>query len=85
MALAAEAGELLEVFQWLSDQESRAAEADPDLVRRASEEMADILIYLIRLADVLGVELGQALIDKIERNAVRYPVDKARGSAKKRP
>jgi len=85
MALAAEAGELLEVFQWLSDTESRAAHADPDLVGRAADEMADILIYLIRLADVLGVELWSAMQDKIERNAVRYPVDEARGSAMKRP
>ena len=85
MALAAEAGELLEIFQWLSDDQSRVAQSDPEVVARARDELADVLIYLIRLADVLSIELESAVLDKIERNRARYPVQLSRGSATKRP
>ena len=85
MALAAEAGELLEIFQWLSDDESRAASSDPEIMAKARDELADVFIYLIRLADVLNVELEPAVLDKIERNRARYPVKLSRGSAAKRP
>ena len=81
MALAAEAGELLEVFQWMTEPQSR--DLPPDARARASEEIADVLLYLVRLADRLGVDLEQAAHAKIALNAVKYPVDKARGSAKK--
>jgi dCTP diphosphatase len=54
MALAAEAGELLEVFQWLTPEEARRIGEQPDEVSRAAEEVADIMIYVVRLADVLG-------------------------------
>lgn len=78
MALAAESGELLEVFQWLTEEQSRAL--DPVAKHAAAEEMADMLLYLVRLADVSGVDLVTAANRKLALNAERYPVDKARGS-----
>ena len=81
MALSAEAGELTEIFQWLTPDESgELAGADRD---HAAEELADVQIYLLRLADVLGINLGTAVLRKIELNEMKYPVEKARGSAKK--
>ena len=81
MALAAEAGELLEVFQWMTEPQSR--DLPPDARARASAEIADVLLYLVRLADQLGVDPIEAANRKIVANAAKYPVDKARGTAKK--
>ena len=83
MALAAEAGELLEVFQWLTPAQSEAvrdSEKDLQLVR---EELADVLIYAFRLADVLRIDLPSAVEVKIRSNEERYPADRSRGSAVK--
>ena len=81
MALAVEVSELMEEFQWLSEAESLA----PDPARRAriEAEMADVLIYLVRLADRLSVDLPRAVDEKIARNNERYPVDRVRGRAAK--
>ncbi|HQU47701.1 MAG TPA: nucleotide pyrophosphohydrolase [Casimicrobiaceae bacterium] len=81
MALAAESGELLEVFQWLTEEQSRAL--DPAAQEAAAEEVADVLLYLVRLSDVLGIDLAAAAKRKLALNAVRYPVDKARGNRRK--
>jgi NTP pyrophosphatase (non-canonical NTP hydrolase) len=80
-ALAVEAAELLEPFQWLSDDEAR--NLPPQTLAAVAEEMADVLLYLVRLADRLGVDLEQAARAKIALNAVKYPVEKARGSSRK--
>lgn len=80
-ALVVEAGELLEHFQWLSEESSKVL--PPDEHAQVREEMADVLIYLVRLADKLGVDLASEALAKIEKNAKKYPVDKARGHARK--
>lgn len=80
-ALAVEAAELLEPFQWLTPEESAAL--TPEQHAAVREEMADVLLYLLRLADRLDVDLVAAARDKLRRNAEKYPVDKARGSARK--
>jgi dCTP diphosphatase len=80
-ALSVEAAELLEHFQWKTDGESRSLPAAD--VAEVREEMADVLLYLIRLADKLGVDLLAAARDKIAVNAQKYPVEKSRGSARK--
>jgi dCTP diphosphatase len=80
-ALAVEAAELLEPFQWLTDEQSR--NLAPAQRAEVEAEMADVLLYLVRLADKLDVDLLRAARDKIHRNAVKYPVDKARGSSRK--
>lgn len=80
-ALVVEAGELLERFQWLTEERSRALSAEEK--KAVAEEIADVFVYLIRLADKLDVDLLAAARDKIARNAEKYPVAKARGNAKK--
>lgn len=82
MALAGEAGELLAELQWLTPEES--ASLDPEQLHAVGAEMADVLIYLCRLADVLGVDLLDAAQAKVTANAQRYSVARARGSAAKR-
>jgi NTP pyrophosphatase (non-canonical NTP hydrolase) len=81
MALCVEASELLEKFQWLSEDQSR--NLSPELLPAVGEEAADVLLYLIQLSDKLGIDLIVAARDKLERNAQKYPVDKARGSSRK--
>ena len=81
MALIVEAAELVEHFQWLTEQQSLAL--DPKQRAAVEQELADILIYLIRLADRLGVDLEAAAWRKIEINARKYPADQVRGSARK--
>jgi NTP pyrophosphatase (non-canonical NTP hydrolase) len=80
-ALVVEAAELLELFQWLSEEQSRTLSAEDK--QKVTNEIADVLIYLVRLADRLDVNLLEAARDKIARNAEKYPVEKARGNAKK--
>jgi len=80
-ALAVEAAELLEPFQWLDDAQAR--ELEPATRGAVEEEMADVLLYLIRLADKLGVDLERAARAKLLRNAEKYPVDRAKGSSRK--
>lgn len=81
MALTVEAAELQEPFQWLTPEQSLAL--DPDQHEAVRQEIADVLIYLTRLADLLGIDLLDAAADKLEINARKYPVDKARGNALK--
>lgn len=85
MALVAEVGELVEHFQWLTPEQSADVGTDEDKARRVSDELADVLIYLVRLADVLGIDLLAAATRKMAENAERYPPDQARGSAEKAP
>ena len=81
MALSVEAGELLETFQWLTEDESRRLA--PDALAAASDEIADVLLYLIRLSDKLGIDPIAAANRKLLANATKYPVDKARGNSRK--
>jgi NTP pyrophosphatase (non-canonical NTP hydrolase) len=81
MALIVEAAELVEHFQWLTEEQS--ASLPPDKLAEVEQELADIQIYLIRLADRLNLDLEQAVDAKIALNERRYPVEKVRGSAKK--
>lgn len=81
MALIVEAAELAEHFQWATPEESSAL--TPEKAAAVQEEVADVLIYLVELADVLGIDLIHAARDKIAKNALKYPVEKARGNATK--
>lgn len=80
-ALAVEAAELLEPFQWLTEEQSRAL--PPETWAAVEEELADVLLYLVRLADKLDVDLAAAARAKIVKNGVKYPVHKSRGSSRK--
>jgi dCTP diphosphatase len=81
MALAVEAAELVEIFQWLTEAES--AVLDEDRRVRVEAELADILVYLVRIADRLDVDLLQAAAIKLEENARKYPAERVRGKALK--
>lgn len=84
MALAGESGELLEIFQWLTQGGSERSALSNEQLQSATDELADILIYALRLADRLGIDLETAIANKIEKNAARYTIDVARGNAEKR-
>ncbi len=81
MALSVEAAELVEEFQWLTEEQSRAL--DSDRRERVRLELADVFIYLLRVADKLGVDLLQAADDKIALNERKYPVERVRGDSRK--
>lgn len=83
MALGGEAGELLAQLQWLSNEEVTEQLLDGDLRPRLEDEVADVLIYLLRFADVTGIDPVSAAWAKIGRNEERYPVELARGNARK--
>lgn len=81
MALSVEAAELVEHFQWLSEQESK--NLSEDKLEAVGHELADTLLYLVRLADKLDIDLMSAAVNKMTLNNQKYPVDKSRGNAKK--
>ena len=81
MALSVEVAELVEHFQWLTEEQSR--NLPQNVLDEVSSELADSLLYLIRLADKLDIDLMNAARDKMEVNGQKYPVEKARGNAKK--
>ncbi|WP_310742207.1 MULTISPECIES: nucleotide pyrophosphohydrolase [unclassified Microbispora] len=83
MALAGEAGELVAEFQWLTAEESR--NLDEDALRRVRAEIGDVMVYLVRLADVLGVDLAEAANAKLDDSERRYDPETYRGSARKAP
>lgn len=83
MAMTGEVGELNELFQWLTEQQSKELVDDPKAKRRVAEELADVLFYLVRTASVMGIDLNQAAVDKLALNEEKYPAEKARGSNKK--
>ncbi|WP_433341623.1 nucleotide pyrophosphohydrolase [Micromonospora sp. CA-111912] len=84
MALAGEVGELLAEFQWLTPEQAATVMDDPEAGARVKAEIGDVTIYLIRLADVLGIDLLEAALTKLDEVATRYPVAAAKGSAAKR-
>lgn len=84
MALTGEVGELVEIFQWMTEADSRQAAAKPEQAHAIAAEMADVLFYLVRMADMLGIDLNEAAKSKLALNARKYPADQSRGSSKKR-
>ena len=82
MALSVEASELVEIFQWLTPEQAKVVMSSSES-EHVKEEMADIMIYLIRMADKLNIDLEKAVADKIVKNAEKYPIKLARGNAKK--
>ena len=83
ISISIEAAELLELFQWKSAEEIHRALQDPDRHRRLTEEVADIVVYCLNMSDTVGFDLATAISEKLERNSEKYPVEKARGIARK--
>lgn len=83
MALAAEAGELMEHFLWTESRDSGAPLADRRKREEIEDEIADVVIYALEFANIGRIDLARAIEAKLAKNAAKYPVEKARGSAKK--
>lgn len=83
MSLAIEAAELMELFQWLSIEESRKVNLDESRRHKIREEVADIATYLLDLCIALDIDLSSAMADKLRVNANKYPVDAVKGKADK--
>jgi len=83
MSLASEAGELLEVFRWMSETDSSQAYQEPALQEKIAHELADISLNLIRLAGLMKVNLSEAIRDKLAIINEKYPVELVKGSCKK--
>ena len=83
MALSGEVGELAAEFQWLTPEQAVQVMDDPEHAAAVSQELADVFSYLRRLADVLSVDLEEALREKVALNAERYPVEQSLGNALK--
>lgn len=79
MALSVEVAEILELFQWLTEEQTK--NLSPDKIEKVKEEIGDVQIYLVRLADQLGIDPLQAAEEKIKKNELKYPVNKSKGSA----
>jgi len=83
MALAAEAAELMEHFLWTDSEASRDNAMEERLRPAIEEELADVVIYALEFANQAGVDLAAAIESKLEQNAIKYPVEKARGRSVK--
>ncbi|MER5484140.1 nucleotide pyrophosphohydrolase [Streptomyces sp. NPDC002812] len=80
VALSVEAAELVEIFQWLTPEQSAKVMEKPDTAHRVADEVADVLAYLLQFCEVLGVDVLDALAAKIDRNELRFPVPGASGA-----
>ena len=83
MALAAEAGELMEHFLWTESQASAATLRDPKKREKIEDELADVVIYALEFANIGGIDLAKAIETKLAKNAAKYPVEKSKGRSDK--
>jgi len=79
MSLAIEAAELMEHFQWLTAEQSRAVAGQPEKLAEAGEELADVLCYALAMANELGIDVASAVLDKLAKNERKYPAVEYRG------
>lgn len=83
MALSVESSELVEIFQWLKESDSNAVAQNSKLKEKVQEEIADIFIYLMRIAIKSEIDIEQVVLEKIQKNSEKYPIEKSKGSSKK--
>ncbi len=83
MGIAIEAAELMEHFQWISTEESLAKVRDPQWREEIEDEIADVTIFALRFAEIAGFDVGKAMLKKLEKNALKYPVDLVKGKPHK--
>lgn len=83
MALSVETAELVEIFQWMKEEDSNQVKDDPQTLKKVEEEVADVFVYLLRIAGKLEIDLETAVLSKMKKNAEKYPVEKAKGSSRK--
>ena len=80
-SISIEAGELLQLFQWVKPEDSLQFKSDSSKVQRIREELADVVLYCLSLASTLGIDLTTAILDKIKQNKVKYPASLYKGKA----
>lgn len=83
MALSVESSELLEIFQWLSEEKSNDVQNDPILLSKVEDEVADIFVYLMRIISKTNIDLEQVVLNKLKKNESKYPIESAKGNSKK--
>ena len=83
MALSVECSELLEIFQWMSEEDSNQIKNSPEKLQNVRDEIADVFVYLLRISEKLNIDLELAVTEKMIKNAEKYPIEKARGNSKK--
>lgn len=81
MALTSEVGELSDIFQWLSEEESKIENLDRKNLEKAKEEIADVFLYILRIADKLDIDLEKVAIEKILVNSEKYPIELSKGNS----
>eukprot|EP00252_Welwitschia_mirabilis_P027975 TRINITY_DN9860_c0_g1_i2.p1 TRINITY_DN9860_c0_g1~~TRINITY_DN9860_c0_g1_i2.p1 ORF type:complete len:137 (-),score=27.52 TRINITY_DN9860_c0_g1_i2:190-600(-) len=83
LALVGEVGELSEIFQWKGEVPKGLPDWSAKEKEHLGEELSDVLLYLVRLADICGVDLGEAALRKVKKNSLKYPVEQCKGSSEK--
>ena len=83
ISISIEAGELLENFQWLTDEEIEDLSKDPEKIHRIKSELADVFAYALNLSKRLGIDISEAVLEKIKENEKKYPIEKIKGNYKK--
>ena len=83
MALMSEVGELADQFRWVNNLESHSLAASREHAEEVADELADIMMFAFEFASVCNIDISTAIASKLKKNAVRYPIDKAKGSCKK--
>lgn len=83
MALSVECSELLEIFQWMSEENSNQVKSNTIVMEKVQDEVADIFLYLMRILDKTEIDLETAVRNKMNKNVLKYPADKVKGSSKK--
>lgn len=83
VSISIEAGELLEIFQWKGEKEVETTLRNWKELRRIKSELADVMIYCIALAEILDIDISEAILEKIQENSRKYPVEKVRGNYRK--
>tara|TARA_A100001011_G_scaffold370870_1_gene427637 strand:+ start:116 stop:466 length:351 start_codon:yes stop_codon:yes gene_type:complete len=83
MALTSEVGELSDIFQWLSEEQSKIENIDSKSLEKTKEEIADVFLYILRIADKLNIDLEREAVKKIRINAEKYPIELSKGNSVK--
>ena len=83
MALSVECSELLEIFQWLTEDQSNQIKNDPAMLSKVEDEVADIFVYLLRIISKTDIDLEKVVLNKMNKNAEKYPIELSRGNSKK--
>ena len=83
MALTSEVGELSDIFQWLSEEQSKIENIDSKSLEKRKEEIADVFLYILRIADKLNIDLEKEAVKKIRINAEKYPIELSKGNSVK--